>query len=100
VFRAGGKDTIFPWERLWFWRESDPVRREMEARARHLSTLAPTAHPFFINAYASLQDACRALLVADAEGWGAAVAAYEDDLAEGVEMSFAAGNALDASTTR
>lgn len=100
VFRAGGRDTVFPWERLWFWRESEHVRREMEARARHLSTLAPTAHPFFINACASLQDACRALLTADAEAWGAAVTAYEEDLAEGVEMSFAAGNALDAAATR
>jgi len=100
VFRAGGKDTVFPWERLWFWRESEPVRREAEARARHLATLAPTAHPFFINAYASLQDACRALLAADAEGWGAAIVAYEDDLAEGVELAFAAGNALDAAAAR
>lgn len=96
VFRAGGRDTVFPWERLWFWRESDPIRREMEARARHLAALSPTAHPFFINAYASLQDACRALLAADAEAWGAAVTAYEEHLAEGVELSFAAGNVLDA----
>ena len=100
VFRAGGRDTVFPWERLWFWRESEPARREMEARARHLATLAPTAHPFFINAYASLQDACRALLAADAEAWGAAVTAYEEDLVEGVELSFAAGNTLDAADAR
>jgi hypothetical protein len=95
VFHAGRRDTAFPWELLWFWRESDSVRREFEARSRHLATLSPTAHPFFINAYASLQDACRALIAADAEGWGRSVTAYEEDLAEGVELSFAAGEVLD-----
>jgi hypothetical protein len=100
VFRAGERDTVYPWERLWFWRESDPVRREVEARARHLATLSPTAHPFFINAYASLQDASRALLAADIEAWGRSVTTFEDDLAEGVELSFAAGEVLDETTTR
>jgi hypothetical protein len=95
VFRAGGRDTVYPWERLWFWRESEHVRREVEARARHLATLSPTAHPFFLNAYASLQDACRALLAADAEEWGRSITAYEEDLAEGVELSFKADNVLD-----
>lgn len=95
VFRAGGRDTVFPWERLWFWRESEPVRREVEARARQLAALAPTAHPFFINAYASLEDAYRALLSADAEAWGKGVTAYEEDLAEGVDLTFNAGEVLD-----
>jgi hypothetical protein len=100
VFRAGGRDTVFPWERLWFWRESDPVQREVEARAKQLATLSATAHPFFINAYASLQDACGALLDADAGAWGRAVTAYEEDLAEGVELTFKAGDVLDAATNR
>jgi hypothetical protein len=95
VFRAGGRDTVYPWERLWFWRESEHVRREVESRARHLATLSPTAHPFFLNAHGSLQDACRALLAADAEEWGRSITAYEEDLAEGVELSFKADNVLD-----
>ena len=83
-------------ERIWFWRESEPVRREIEARSKHLAALAPTAHPFFVNAYASLQDAYRALVAADAEAWGRSITAYEEDLAEAVEMTFTAGEVLDA----
>ena len=86
---------MFPWERLWFWRDSEPVRREVEARAKQLAALSQTAHPFFINAYSSLEEAYRALLAADAEGWGRAIAAYDEDLATGVELSLEAGTALD-----
>ncbi len=95
VFRAGGRDTVFPWERLWFWRESPVVRRELEARARALPVHAPSAHPFFVNAFASLQDAFAALLAADQKAYGEAISQYEDDLAAAIDLTFAAEAALE-----
>lgn len=95
VFRAGGRDTVFPWERLWFWREDEAVRREAETRARLLASQAATAHPFFVNAFASLQEALQALLDADAGAFGPALARYDEDLAEAVEMTFKADAILD-----
>lgn len=96
VFRAGGKDTVFPWERLWFWRESEVVRREVEARSQVLSARAATAHPFFVNAFASLHDALQALLAADGEAFGPALVRYEEELAEGVDLAIKAGEILDS----
>jgi len=96
IFRSDRQDTVFPWERLWFWRESDLVRREADARSRLLLSQVTTAHPFFVNAFASLQDALQALLAGDGEAFGPAFVNYEDDLAEAVDLALKAGEVLEA----
>ena len=95
VFRTVGRDTVFPWERLWFWRDSNTVRHEVEARSRQLAALAPIVHPFFVNAHASLQDALQALLEGDTAKWDITIATYEEELSRAVELTIRAGEVLD-----
>lgn len=95
VFELDGEEVrLFP-EDLWEHRASGRLQDELQHRVQVTQLEMPSIHPYYHNVILSLERVFAAVLAANQEDYGEAIAAFRHDLRSGDELAAETASILD-----